>query len=312
MLQGARPPAGAKARHATSMAYTDGPRASPRVGELFEVVVPVGCKQGCDLGAVDVSVTGPDGTVQAQRAAMGRITLAAPTEAGTHQWLVRYEGSEAGDASHSSCALTLTFDVMAHEASLAVWATPDAAIAGTPFKVTVGASSTSGQLLSGQPVEVRDGDGNTVARVALGGEPWPGTNALAWAEAKLMAPVVAGISTWSAKLVTAGLMLPHQAYALVFTVPVIAVPEHSLAVSVLEAATGAPIGEATIRIGALRATTDATGCAQLRLPKGAFEIVVWKAGFEAPNTMIDVVEDAEITIEVVAVPEEDPDARWRG
>jgi hypothetical protein len=38
---------------------------------------------------------------------------------------------------------------------------------------------------------------------------------------------------------------------------------------------------------------------------------VWRAGYAAPATTIDIRADTVVQVEAAAVPEEDPDARWK-
>jgi hypothetical protein len=46
------------------------------------------------------------------------------------------------------------------------------------------------------------------------------------------------------------------------------------------------------------------------LPRGVYELNVWKVGYEAPARTITVNENLSLAVEVVSVPEEDPDAAW--
>ena len=62
------------------------------------------------------------------------------------------------------------------------------------------------------------------------------------------------------------------------TSSVVARPDHTLTVKV--ASGGVPIEEAIIRLGPYRATTDASGQAAIKLAKGRYELVVWKAGYD--------------------------------
>ena len=148
--------------------------------------------------------------------------------------------------------------------------------------------------------------------VRLGREKWPGTEALHWVEVALNAPTEQGVSSWTAALDTTALALPHVAYPCDFTVPVTDVPGHRITVTIVDKATGAPLDEAIVRVGAFRATTDANGCATLHVPRGVAQIVVWKAGFDVPDAEIDVQADADVRVDAKGVREEDPDARWRG
>ena len=85
-------------------------------------------------------------------------------------------------------------------------------------------------------------------------------------------------------------------------------PEHTLTVKV--AADGVPVEDAIVRLGPTRATTDASGVAAVKLAKGRYELVVWKAGYDAPVTPLTIDADAFVQIDARALPEADPDAVW--
>jgi hypothetical protein len=84
-----------------------------------------------------------------------------------------------------------------------------------------------------------------------------------------------------------------------------------LSVKVVEQATAAPVPEVEVRLGVYRGITGMSGCAEIALPKGQYELHVWKVGFEAPSRPVKIDADISVEIEALAVPDEDPDARWR-
>jgi hypothetical protein len=49
------------------------------------------------------------------------------------------------------------------------------------------------------------------------------------------------------------------------------------------------------------------GLAEVRIAGGAYQLHVWKADYETPPTALHI--RADTSVEVEAVPEEDPDAR---
>ena len=101
---------------------------------------------------------------------------------------------------------------------------------------------------------------------------------------------------------------PHEGASTPFKVSVIATPEHTLTVKVV--ADGVPVEDAIVRLGPVRASTNASGKAAVKLAKGRYELVVWKAGYDAPVTPITIGADAFMQIDVRAVPQADPDAVW--
>jgi hypothetical protein len=95
---------------------------------------------------------------------------------------------------------------------------------------------------------------------------------------------------------------------LAFNVPVVARPDHTVTVKV--AAGGQPLDQAYVRLGPYRGVTDATGVATIKAAKGTYELVMWKAGYDAPVTPLAVEADATVAINAKTLPEDDPDAVW--
>ena len=202
----------------------------------------------------------------------------------------------------------MTADTTLHETSLAVWDVPSAVAAGERFAVKVGVKSSAECALGGRAVEVLDESGAVSASGRLGDVPWPGTAALFWTEVELRAPLALGLATLAARFDAAELDPPHQSAWSSFSVAIVGRPEHSLIVTV--AASGRPIEEACVRLGALRAMTDAAGRAEIKLAKGRYELSVWKTGFDTAAVPLVIDADALVEVEARPQPEDDPDAFW--
>jgi hypothetical protein len=101
---------------------------------------------------------------------------------------------------------------------------------------------------------------------------------------------------------------PHEDALLPFNVSVIGKPEHTLTVTVV--ADGIPVENAIVRLGPVRASTDPSGTAVLKLVKGRYELIVWKTGYDAPVTPLTIDADAFVQVDVLAMPSADPDAVW--
>ncbi len=191
-------------------------------------------------------------------------------------------------------------------ASLAVWGLPAAVAAGESFAVKVGVKSAGGCALAGARIEVAGED--VAASGLLGATPWPGSEALYFAEVVLRAPDQPGSCAFAARFDPGGLAEPHRPAAAAFSITVTPRPEHTLTVEV--AAGSAPIEAAQIRLGPYRGLTDANGVAELRTAAGRYDLVVWKAGYDTSPRPLDITADAAVRVEAVAQPEDDPDARW--
>jgi hypothetical protein len=147
-----------------------------------------------------------------------------------------------------------------------------------------------------------------VASGTLGETPWPGTGALFWTKIEVRAPSHPGTAALLARFDATPLHEPHRDAIMEFHVAVVAKPEHTLTVEVT--AGGAPIEEACVRLGPYRAVTNASGVAQVKMAKGAYDLFVWKAGYDTPAKSVRIETDTTLPIEVWELPEEDPDSVW--
>ena len=50
---------------------------------------------------------------------------------------------------------------------------------------------------------------------------------------------------------------------------------------------------------------------QSTVPKGTYDLVVWKVGYDVPILSTEVAADWPVELEAAIVPEEDPDAIWQ-
>jgi hypothetical protein len=303
------------ASHAIAIELSEPAPAALAVGSAFAVKVKLRCAEACDLRGLLITVTAPDGTVTTGRIETfddgvnesGEIALTAPRSVGDHVWTFAIGASTPG-APHEGM-LDVAIGVRAQTSSLAVWAIPSPVIAGQPFEIAAGAKSESGCALTGTQIEVCDQDGAVLGCGRLGDAPWPGTSALYWTPVALTAPAAPGLLTWSVRYAANDAELPHEGSSAVFSVVVAPAPEHRLTVKVT--AQDAPIENAQVRLGPFCAVTDASGCAQLHLPSGSHDLVVWKAGYEAPVRNVEMTGDTAVDVDMVKLSEDDPDAIWQ-
>jgi hypothetical protein len=196
--------------------------------------------------------------------------------------------------------------------SLAVWEVPATVVAGERFSVKIGVKSSIGFDLRGHGVAIRNAAGAVIGEGRLGDTPWPGTDALYWAELSLPTPATGGIAALTAHFSAAGLQPPHTDASFQFTVAVVKAPDHTLTIKVVETESAKPLADAYLRLGAYRATTDQAGSATLRVCKGSYQLHIWKVGYDAPATAVDVGGDTAIQVDAVIVPEENVDRAWKG
>jgi hypothetical protein len=310
MTAGTRP-------HATTIELAAPAPPEVAVGADFVLAVKVSCAAGCDLAGIPLEVTTPEGVVVASvcHAGAGRadtvdIALEASRQTGEHIWTVRSGPYHCAGIRHEEASFAVRVDAVPHATSLAVWAVPSPVAIGQSFTIKVGAKSSAAMALAGGKIEVRDESDAVVARGWLGETPLPGTSALYWTEIELHAPLREGMHAWSVTLEPGELALAHEGAATMFSASIVRPSEHRLTIKVIEQDSAAPIANAQVRLSAFRATTDPSGLAVVDLPRGVYELSVWKVGCEAPARTITVNENMSVAVEVVSVPEEDPDAAW--
>src|SRR5215813_14078502 len=69
-------------------------------------------------------------------------------------------------------------EAVEHKTSLAVWDQDSPVVIGRTVRMKVGAKCSAGCVLKDQAIEIRNHTGASIARAALGSEPWPGTTGL--------------------------------------------------------------------------------------------------------------------------------------
>ena len=259
----------------------------------------------------DLPPPGGGGEGVADIAAARRIALKAPLRVGEYVWRLSCAAHKSSGWHHDAYLLRVPVRVRPHETSLAVWAIPSPVVTSRPFAIKVGAKSAAGCDLTGMPIAVRDTAGSMLASGILGDTPWPGTSSLYWTELTLIAPAEAGMFSWSVEFAAADLALPHQGSSSRFSIAIVDPPEHRLTIKVIAQETASPVENAQVRLGAYRAATDGSGLAQIMVPKGAYDLNVWKSGYDAPTAAIVIDADLAVEIAMALIPEENPDAAWQ-
>jgi hypothetical protein len=306
--------------HSTTIALSAPLPPEVAVGDDIVLKIEVSCAGGCDLRGMPVKVTAPGGAVISEpvHLAAGKaileIGLKAPRRVGEHVWSVVSGPHEFAGIHHGETILLVRIRTNPHLTSLAVWDIPSPVVTGERFAIKVGAKSSAGVTLAGRKIEVRDQAGTTVARGRLGEAPLPGTSALFWADVELFAPAEAGMHWWSVKFEPTELELPHESASTKFSVAIAPPPEHRLTIKVIEKDTATPIENAQVqlsaRLGAYRAATDGSGLAEVDMPTGVYDLNIWKVGYEAPAKTVELNANASVQVEVLPVPEENPDSAW--
>jgi hypothetical protein len=183
-----------------------------------------------------------------------------------------------------------------HETSLAIWDVPSPLVMGRSSKMKVGVRCSSGCSLTGQRVQIHDAAQQQIGEGELGSAPWPGTTGLYWTEVDVVAPSIEGTHTWTARFATSNLDVPHLTASSTFTFMTVKPPEHRVTVEVVQQGTKNPIDISEVRLGVYRTVTDDAGIAHLELPRGTYELNVWKLGFDLATQTVQVNEDLTIKL----------------
>jgi hypothetical protein len=287
------------------------------VGSAIVIRLRASCSAGHERCGMDATLVAPDGAESSHAfvthrdgvSETGDIALTLPPSVGEHAWRFVLPAHEIAGVRYAEAEYVVPVRAVPQAASLAVWDIPSPVVVASLFTVKAGAKSSADCELKGRGVEILSG-AEVVARGALGDVPWQGTAALYWTELPLVAPAEPGMASWTVRFEADGLELPHGSASSTFGIAIVPPPDHKLTVKVIEKDTAAPIEQALVRLGAYRAETGRAGLAEIRLPKGRYELNVWKAGYEIQPTTLDLDKDASVELEALVVPEEDPDAFW--
>jgi hypothetical protein len=298
--------------HSTAIELSEPAPAEVAAGSELMLKIKLTCAAGCDLHSLPLAIKGLDdnAATSCHINDSGEVALRIPPRVGAQSFTIAFGPHEAADIRHEPCALSLTINSIPHGTSLAVWDIPSPIVKGQRFTIKVGAKSAADAELKGLQIAVIDDSETVVARGRLGDAPWPGTTALYWDEMELTAPAEEGLRKWSVRFAAEALALPHDGTAAEFSAMVARPPEHRLTVKVVEQKSKEPIADVQVRLGPFRGATGPTGVAEVMMPKGTYDLHVWKAAYEAPAHSIEIKDDVSIEVEAVFVPEEDPDNAW--
>jgi hypothetical protein len=170
--------------------------------------------------------------------------------------------------------------------------------------VRVGAKGGDAHSLAGQRFEVLDSAGVSVAAGTLGEAPWPGTEGMFSAEARLPTPPEPGVARYTLRIPPFDTPLPHAEGGIDFSFPTAAPPAHEVVVSVIDHQTRAPLTGAQLVMHPFRSTTDGAGVARIRVTAGRFTLFVSHAGYDVYKSSLEVDGDlshqAELMVEVEA------------
>jgi hypothetical protein len=85
-------------------------------------------------------------------------------------------------------------------------------------------------------------------------------------------------------------------------------PEHTVRVQVVWSGWVAPKAGVEVRVGAYRGFTDERGVASVGVPKGSYQVSIWRIDIEPSSTPLDVGGDRMVELEAAPRRRRDADA----
>jgi hypothetical protein len=225
----------------------------------------------------------------------GDLKLQTPVQLGEITWRF-FPFCEEGNTGMKK-AMFVFFSVLSHDTSLGAWDTPSPAILKGVFWSL---SQMFHGLQPGGNIEIQDHQGRSW-RQGLE-SPWPGSQGLYWKEVSFQAPRQEGYYSWKAQFREPRQAIPHQGAVLSFGFQTTRSPEYRLSIEVADSETQIPIGDAFVAANTFRTYTDAHGRAILKITGGAYEIYVWRHGYVAWETTLEVSADTEIQAKLSVAP----------
>jgi hypothetical protein len=183
-----------------------------------------------------------------------------------------------------------------HDTSVAVWDIPSPVVRDRPCCVKVGLACSGGCALNGYEITVHDTDGTLLSAARLSDTAWPGSDALYWAHVELPALGPEGRRNLQVRCNE-----DRHSVSAPFSFTIAGQPEHAVRIVAIDAASGAPIDRVELRLGAFRATTGDDGIATVAVPGGAYEVILWKVGYQASPVTIAVSEDVRVAVPMEVV-----------
>lgn len=194
-------------------------------------------------------------------------------------------------------------DLKAHEITLAIWDIPSPIAVSGRFAVKAGVRCSEGCPLNGQEILIRHPADTVIGRGNLGAEPWPGTAALYWTDLNLVAPAAEGTHVWDVTFVSANSEPLHGLASSRFSFITVPPAEHSVEVKIVDKSTDTTVGDVDVRFGMYRCHVGESGLARVELPKGCYDLVVYKLGYQAHPRTVEISADATVEIEIQPEPE---------
>jgi hypothetical protein len=234
------------------------------------------------------------------------IVLEAPRTAGNHTYTAVLPALDQDGLSDDEVLTEFSVVVKAHTAHLNVWGMPSAIPTGERFGLKVSMKCSSGCKLTGRELDIVDDKGAEVGKVTLGEEPWPGTNAVYYAEFETDAPAEPGDRKWSVRVAATDTGLPHAAGSFAFPVRVVTSPDFEVTVEAIDSEKRVPIKGLHVLMHPYRGITDENGVARVKVAKGTYKLQVSGFKYISHQAVIDADSDVTARVELKVEPPPPP------
>jgi hypothetical protein len=273
-------------------------------GGVITLSAEVGCIPAHDLSGRPLQVRDHTGALvetipftafDGEVSTTAQATVRAPEEPGSYTWSATVaEGADdtaSDDDLHVGDATSFTVSVSPHTTRLLAWDVAPTIEAGHRFGMKVGVKCSSGCDMTGRPFEIFDHADARVASGTLSGDISPGSEGLYYAALDLSAPEAEGLHTWRVEVPRGEGKYPHKAATAPFNVRVVAPAEFTVRIEAWDKEKDAPLPNMSVTMHPYRATTDAQGIAEVRVPKGTYSIFVSGPGYYPVQREMEVAED---------------------
>lgn len=226
----------------------------------------------------------PDGGLETE------ITLTTPLQTGVTKFAVLLTAESNDALARGEVEIT----TRAHRIQLSAWDAPTTVTPGAHFETHIGLVCSSNCKLDGQEVRVIDPNGAIAGAGHVGGDLWPGTTALHFAQVTISAPAETGLAHFKVVTDSDDNAPPHDAGEANFAVHVMPEGSCDIRVEVLAADDETPLANAQVVLHPYRAVTDEQGSARLIVVPGTYRLMPSRKGHMPSVEQIKVSDDASI------------------
>jgi hypothetical protein len=227
------------------------------------------------------------------------LLVKAPVKPGRHSWQAVCAAAGSSRTAPEG-VVTFSFTVNPHATRIVIWGAPSAVECGQKFSAKLGVKCSCACRPDGWVIEVRDHGKRTLATVRPGDAPWPGTDALYYADVELTAPDAEGLYEWEGRLPATALDSAHSECSATFGVRVVPAADCRLTVVAVDIESQAPIMGAKVVVHPYRTSTDERGVAEISVPKGKFRLFVSGRNYLPFRSDGEATKDVTIRAELAA------------